>query len=261
MSARRRVEVSAGVIERGGRILIAQRRPGDHLALNWEFPGGKRKHGESWEDCLRRELLEEIGVEVAVGAWLDAVTHAYDDRDVHLRFFRCRITRGTPASLDCHDVRWVAPCELANFEFPEADAALVRWLSASRTQTSVPASLTIEPRGGESAAVAEAVDVRWGTQLDEAMARCGVRSRMGCGAGLCGACAVDVVAGAANLTPPTAEERAWFAPDAASTTRPSDPRDPRTASEVARVGRRLACQARITGNIVLALKERSLLHF
>ncbi len=256
MSERRRIEVSAGVVERDGQILIAQRRPGDHLGLYWEFPGGKREAAESWEDCLRRELLEELGVEVIVGAWLDAVTHEYEDRDVQLRFFRCRIAHGTPASLDCHDIRWVEPRALAHFQFPEADAELVRRLAARGPARRDPARVTIQRRVGASAPVA--LDVPWGTHLSEVFACRAIRSWPGCAIGQCGACAVDVVAGAANLTAPTPKERAFLAADSRRGTRSDDPQAPRRAS---RPRRRLACQARVTGDVSVVLEERALLHF
>jgi len=243
---RRRVEVSAGVIAQAGKILIAQRRPGDHLSLCWEFPGGKREPGESWEACLRRELLEELGVGVSVGSWIDSVTHAYGDRDVHLRFYRCAIERGTPTALHCHDLRWVEPAALVEFEFPPADARLVRWLATPAGERPALARVTFAPRGHGAAA---ALDVARGTLLDAAAAGCGARRRSGCGIGRCGACAVDVIAGAERLTPPTAEERAHFTPDAMRAA-------PRSRSR-----RRLACQARVAGDVTVALVETALLHF
>src|SRR5262245_15313555 len=79
------IEVAAGVVFRDGQVLITQRRPGDHLGGLWEFPGGKREPGETFEVCLQRELKEELGIEVDVGEWLDSVTHAYPEKTVHLR--------------------------------------------------------------------------------------------------------------------------------------------------------------------------------
>lgn len=255
MSARRRIEVSAGVICAEGRFLITQRRPAGHLALLWEFPGGKREPQESWEECLRREMLEELGVDVTVGAWLDAVTHEYEDRDIHLRFFRCALDRGTPVALDCHDLRWVRPRDLADFAFPPADAELVRWLATSAAALADSARVTFAPGPALPGA---RVDVPRGTRLEEAAARSGIRPRSGCGIGECGACAVVVAAGAANLTPRTMEERVYFAlearhalpgADAHPRLRPTNPH------------RRLACQARVAGDVTLAFEESALLHF
>src|SRR5216117_3701039 len=73
--SRSAIEVAAGVVFRDGRVLITQRRPDDHLGGLWEFPGGKRESGETFEECLQRELREELGIEVEVGEWLGSVTH------------------------------------------------------------------------------------------------------------------------------------------------------------------------------------------
>ena len=71
------IEVSAGLVFRSCKLLITQRHAGAHLGGLWEFPGGKREKGETFEQCLSRELREELGVEVVVGRLFDTVTHAY----------------------------------------------------------------------------------------------------------------------------------------------------------------------------------------
>src|SRR5881409_3321220 len=83
------IEVAAGVVFRQGQVLITQRRPGGHLGGLWEFPGGKRESGETFEECLQRELREELGIEVDVGQSLGSVTHAYPEKTIHVRFYRC----------------------------------------------------------------------------------------------------------------------------------------------------------------------------
>jgi len=127
------LEVSAGLIFRAGRLLIAQRHAAAHQGGLWEFPGGKREAGESFEDCLTRELREELGVEVAVGRMLESVDHHYPEQSVHLRFFLCRLTAGEPRALGCAAVRWVARSELAGFAFPAADAGLIQRLVDSQS--------------------------------------------------------------------------------------------------------------------------------
>jgi mutator protein MutT len=124
----KRVEVAAGLIFRGGKLLITQRRSGDHLGGLWEFPGGKREGDETFEHCLRRELREEIGVEVEVGELLQQIDHDYPEKQVSLHFFYCRILEGEPRPLACPDLRWISKEGLARFEFPAADAALVEKL-------------------------------------------------------------------------------------------------------------------------------------
>ena len=122
------IEVAAGVMFREGRLLITQRLPGEHLGGLWEFPGGKRESGETFEECLFRELREELGVDVEVGELVGSISHEYPERKVLIKFFRCNIILGEPKSLDCQDLKWVEADELANFEFPPADTQLLQRL-------------------------------------------------------------------------------------------------------------------------------------
>ena len=126
------VEVAAAVIREGSRYLITQRVQGSHLAGLWEFPGGKQKPGESLEECLRRELREELGVEVEVGEKLDTVTWPYPERTVAIHFFRCALAGGTIFSREGQAVAWVPPDELSRYSFPPADTALLARLQGVR---------------------------------------------------------------------------------------------------------------------------------
>jgi 8-oxo-dGTP diphosphatase len=119
------VEVAAGLIFRNGKLLITQRHSGVHLGGLWEFPGGKREAGESFEECLARELREELGVEVQVGGLVEAITHHYPNKSVLLRFYRCTLTSGEPQALDCAAVKWVSAPELPAHDFPAADERLL----------------------------------------------------------------------------------------------------------------------------------------
>jgi mutator protein MutT len=125
------VEVAAGLIFRDGRLLITQRPAGGHLAGLWEFPGGKRERTESFESCLKRELLEELGIEVAVREEIDSVRHVYPEKTVFLRFFRCEWLRHEPRALGCAGLAWIQAEELAQYEFPPADARLLTKLRAT----------------------------------------------------------------------------------------------------------------------------------
>ena len=127
--AQRVVDVSAGLIFRDGKLLIAQRHADSHLGGLWEFPGGKREAGEGFEQCLVRELEEELGVTVEVGELYESVDHDYPDKAVHLRFFLCRLVNGEPKALGCAAIRWVTRGELARFDFPAADAGLLAKLA------------------------------------------------------------------------------------------------------------------------------------
>ncbi len=122
------VAVVAAVIERDGKFLITRRPAGAHLAGLWEFPGGKPEPGETFEDALRREIGEELGAEASVGERIETVEWEYPDRRVRLIFFRCGI-QGEPRPLEGQEMAWVAPADLASYEFPPADAELIARLS------------------------------------------------------------------------------------------------------------------------------------
>ncbi len=88
------IEVAAALIFRGGKLLITQRHAGVHLGGLWEFPGGKREPGETFEQCLAREIREELGVEIVVGGLFEEITHRYPEKSVHLKFFKCTLPVG-----------------------------------------------------------------------------------------------------------------------------------------------------------------------
>ncbi len=127
----RLVEVAAGVVFRGGKLLITQRMPHDHLGGLWEFPGGKREPGESFENCLHRELMEELAIEVEIVGLIEAVDHPVPDGKIHLRFFHCRWLRHEPSPIACQALAWIEPGQLGDYSFPAADAGLLDRLKAS----------------------------------------------------------------------------------------------------------------------------------
>lgn len=125
--------VTAAVIEQENTVLIAQRKPGSHLALKWEFPGGKLEWGEDPRDGLKREIREELGIEIEVGDVVEVVSHTYEDRQIVLIAYKCRYVRGTVQMLDVHDVRWVQPEELRTVDLSPADVPIVdKLLTATR---------------------------------------------------------------------------------------------------------------------------------
>ncbi|MGH7232369.1 MAG: 8-oxo-dGTP diphosphatase MutT [Nitrospiraceae bacterium] len=129
------VQVVAGLIRQAGRYLITRRKAGVHLAGSWEFPGGKREPGETMEDGLRRELREELGIEVTPPLPYRVVRYAYQDKLVELYFFFCSIEQGEPQALGCDEFRWVSSQDLGNFEFPPADQPIIDALRGSRPGT------------------------------------------------------------------------------------------------------------------------------
>jgi A/G-specific adenine glycosylase len=130
-------EVTAGVIWRGEKLLLAQRPLDGLLGGMWEFPGGKQEPGETLVECLERELGEELDIEVDVGQQLTVVHHAYTHFRVTVYAFECRYrSERDPAALAVHDWCWVSPDELDDYALPVVDrkiAAIVRegWRQAS----------------------------------------------------------------------------------------------------------------------------------
>ncbi len=119
------VEVAAGLVFRQGELLITQRHAQTHLGGLWEFPGGKREPGESFEDCLARELGEELGIEVSIGELIESLTHAYPEKIVLLKFYRCDWRRGEPQLLACAAFKWIRAEQLQDYHFPPADERLL----------------------------------------------------------------------------------------------------------------------------------------
>lgn len=119
------IDVAAGLVFREGRLLITQRHAESHLGGLWEFPGGKREPGESFEQCLTRELREELGMEIVVGHLVESLVHAYPEKTVRLNFYRCKWLEGEPRPLGCADLLWVRAEQLGQFTFPPADQRLL----------------------------------------------------------------------------------------------------------------------------------------
>jgi len=132
------LRVAAGILRReeadGPRILITRRREGDSLAGYWEFPGGKLEVGETYPQALRRELIEEIGVETLIGGLYYTLSQDYPKKILHIRFYEAHITGGTLAAREVAEWQWVRPQELANFRFPPADRPLIKKLQFSKNR-------------------------------------------------------------------------------------------------------------------------------
>jgi len=128
-------DVTAAVIRRAdGRLLIAQRPADGMLGGLWEFPGGKREPGESLRACLRREIREELGVEIAVGAQIGAVKHGYTHFRITLYAFACTLVEGEPQALGVADWAWVLPEELDRYPFPVTDQKIIAMLRGGGSQ-------------------------------------------------------------------------------------------------------------------------------
>ena len=120
--------VTAALIRDKNKILIAQRNPGTHLALKWEFPGGKLEVGESPEECLQREIKEELGMDISVGRIFEVVFQDYGNRTILLLCYESFIREGKPKTVDCHDYKWVDKEELQLMDLAEADRVIAHRL-------------------------------------------------------------------------------------------------------------------------------------
>ena len=120
-SAEPLVDVTAAVIGRAdGRILVCSRPAGKHMAGKWEFPGGKIEPGETAEACIRREIREELGMEIAVGPVLTAMEHDYGVKYVRVTFFLA-VSDDAPSAKDHQEFRWVMPDMIDSVDFLDAD--------------------------------------------------------------------------------------------------------------------------------------------
>jgi 8-oxo-dGTP diphosphatase len=123
------VVVAAAVVERDDAFLLTRRLKGTHLAGRWEFPGGKCETSERPEECLVREIQEELAAGVRVGDRILVTRHAYPERTVELHFFRAQLLNAPTPQLG-QQMRWVPRTELASLELPDADADLIRLLTS-----------------------------------------------------------------------------------------------------------------------------------
>jgi len=119
------IEVAAALIAHEGKVLLAKRHQSDEQGGLWEFPGGGREEGEELRECLRRELREELGIEVQVGDEVAAISHDYGKFVVQLHLFCVHITRGDPKPLGCAEVRWFQVNELQDLPLAPADRELL----------------------------------------------------------------------------------------------------------------------------------------
>jgi 8-oxo-dGTP diphosphatase len=120
--------VAGALFDRDGRVLIAQRPVGKHMAGRWEFPGGKVAAGESESQALVRELREELGVTVIACRPFMRLPHSYGDRVVELSLWLVDVFSGEPAGLDGQQLKWVAVSGLEQEDILEADLPFVRAL-------------------------------------------------------------------------------------------------------------------------------------
>jgi mutator protein MutT len=118
--------VTAALIRKGDRILIAQRKPDDSLGGMWELPGGKIKPGESEKACIRREIREELDFEITVLEKLGVFQKEFSRRIIELHVFEGQYAGGQPKAIECNDWRWVTIPELPDFEYSEFEWQIIK---------------------------------------------------------------------------------------------------------------------------------------
>jgi 8-oxo-dGTP diphosphatase len=122
------INVTAAILIDNGRVLIARRRPGVSQAGLWEFPGGKIRPGESPQQCLRREIQEELGVRITVGEFFGESVYAYEHQTIRLLAYRVEVEGGTISANDHAELAWAALAELDRYRFCPADIPLTEKL-------------------------------------------------------------------------------------------------------------------------------------
>lgn len=126
-------DVTAAVIRKNGRLLIAQRPLGGRLGGLWEFPGGKVEPGETLPQCLRREIKEELGVRIKVGKPITSIEHAYTHFKITLYAFECELVSGKPQALEVENFKWVRMSDLKKYAFAKTDLKIIEALQTARS--------------------------------------------------------------------------------------------------------------------------------
>ncbi|MEA5551939.1 8-oxo-dGTP diphosphatase MutT [Anabaena cylindrica UHCC 0172] len=114
------------------QILIDRRLPQGTMGGLWEFPGGKIEHGETIQECIKREIYEELGIEIIVGEHLITIDHTYTHLRVTLTVHHCHHIQGIPQAIECAEIRWVNLHELDQFTFPEANIEIIAALQNNK---------------------------------------------------------------------------------------------------------------------------------
>ena len=121
----KRIDAAIAIIVRDGLVLVCQRKDDDTFGGCWEFPGGKQEDGETLEQCLARELREELNITARPTTSLSPIVHDYPEALVRLHPFLCDHESGEPETIECQATRWVEPAQLRDYRFPPANDALI----------------------------------------------------------------------------------------------------------------------------------------
>ncbi|MBQ8671140.1 MAG: (deoxy)nucleoside triphosphate pyrophosphohydrolase [Alphaproteobacteria bacterium] len=132
MTEKSKRDVAAGLIMCNGLLLIAQRKHGKSLEYKWEFPGGKLEEGETLEECLTREMMEEMQLKITVGKHFMDSSYDYDFGTIilHAYWATCE-NQNVPVVLEHEQYKWVKPEDLSNYDFAPADKPIIAALTKS----------------------------------------------------------------------------------------------------------------------------------
>ena len=122
-------QIGVAVIQNNeGKILIDRRKANGEMGGLWEFPGGKIEAGETIEECIEREVREELAIGIAVGDRLTTITHDYKTFKVTLYVHLCQHLNGEPQPIECQEIHWVDPSLMNQYQFPEANLEIINLL-------------------------------------------------------------------------------------------------------------------------------------
>ena len=122
------IPCGVAIIRKQRQFLISQRHPSDTFGSYWEFPGGKKNEGETFEECVVRETMEELGVQIRPEKKFMEIRKNVDDKTIWLNFYLCEYLSGDPRPLDCQNVLWADVAELKNYLFPPANERVIHLL-------------------------------------------------------------------------------------------------------------------------------------
>lgn len=128
------IAVTAAILIKGSKVLIAQRKSTAHQAGKWEFPGGKIEPGETPEACLRRELQEEFGIDTQIGQFLAESVFHYEEISIRLLAYQATLIEGRLEPNDHDAIAWVAPHQMDPYEFAPADLPFVVMLKGGEIE-------------------------------------------------------------------------------------------------------------------------------
>lgn len=132
-SSKPHISVTAGLISKEGKFLISKRPEGCHLSGFWEFPGGKQEKNETLEECLKREIEEELDLSIDINEQILTIHHEYETKEVTLHFFTCTPLRGTPRAREGQEIKWVDREDLDKYRFPPPDQYVIQIIASDTT--------------------------------------------------------------------------------------------------------------------------------